>query len=78
MSDGLRFDPDRMILRSGETVRFVIANPTPIDHEFVVGDKVVPRMHADEMAIGMMHDDAHAVSVPAGQTRELIHRTPGC
>ncbi len=73
MTDGLRFDPDRLIVRSGETVRFVIKNPTSIDHEFVIGDAAAQRAHAAEMASGMMHDDAHAVSAPAGETRELIY-----
>ncbi len=71
MTDGLRFDPDRLAVRSGETIRFVIANPSPLDHEFVIGDAVAQQMHAEEMARGMMHDDAHAVFVPAGQRREL-------
>lgn len=73
MADGLRFEPDRLTVHSGETIRFVIANPTPIDHEFVIGDEAAQRKHEDEMANGMMHDDAHAVTVPAGQTRELIY-----
>ncbi len=73
MTEGLRFDPDRLAVRSGETIRFVIANPTPLDHEFVIGDAVAQQMHAEEMARGMMHDDAHAVFVPAGQRRELIY-----
>lgn len=73
MTEALRFDPGRLTVRSGETVRFVITNPTSIDHEFVIGDAAAQRMHAGEMASGMMRDDAHAVSVPAGQTRELIY-----
>lgn len=73
ITDGLRFDPDGLTVRVGETIRFVITNPTPIDHEFVIGDEAAQRMHATEMAGGMMHDDAHAVSVPAGETRELIY-----
>jgi uncharacterized cupredoxin-like copper-binding protein len=73
MTDGLRFDPERMTVVSGESVRFLIANPTTVDHEFVIGDLAEQRMHGEEMASGMMHADAHAISVPAGQTRELIH-----
>ena len=71
MTDGLRFDPNTFSVRSGETIRFAITNPTAIDHDVVLGDEALQEMHAGMMAGGTMQDDAHAVSVPAGQTREL-------
>ena len=47
-------------------------NQTLFDHEFVIGDEMAQRMHAAEMAAASMRDDSHAVSVPAGETRELL------
>ena len=72
MTDDLRYDPSALTVRSGQSVRFAITNPTAIEHEFVVGDEVLQEMHAGMMAGGMMHDDGHSVSVAPGQTRELI------
>jgi uncharacterized cupredoxin-like copper-binding protein len=33
---GLHFDPDDLAVRAGETIRFVINDPTAIDQEFVL------------------------------------------
>lgn len=40
-----RFVPDRVTVRAGERVRFVIRNGDPIDHEFILGDEEVQRIH---------------------------------
>ena len=72
MTDDLRYDPSALTVRSGQTIRFAITNPTAIEHEFVVGDEVLQEVHAEVMVGGMMHDDGHSVAVPSGQTRELI------
>lgn len=42
-----RFMPARFTVRHGATVRFVIANTDPIDHEFILGDDAVQRRHED-------------------------------
>jgi len=39
------FDPDRIKVAPGSTVRFVIHNHDPINHEFIVGDDEVHRRH---------------------------------
>jgi uncharacterized cupredoxin-like copper-binding protein len=39
------FDPDRIKVAPGSTVRFVIHNQDPINHEFIVGDDEVHRRH---------------------------------
>ena len=58
MTDSLRFDPDVFVVAAGETVRFVLDNPTAAAHEFVIGDAEEQEHHAMEMANGMMHDEA--------------------
>lgn len=40
-----RFVPDEIAVAAGERVRFVIRNGDPIDHEFIVGDEHVQRIH---------------------------------
>lgn len=42
-----RFVPDGIVVRAGERVRFVIRNNDPIDHEFIVGDEEVQRIHEE-------------------------------
>jgi uncharacterized cupredoxin-like copper-binding protein len=70
-----RFDPDEIRVEPGETVRFVIRNTDPIDHEFILGDAEVQRVHEDGT-------EAHhtprpgEVSVPAGSTVETTFTFP--
>jgi uncharacterized cupredoxin-like copper-binding protein len=40
-----RFDPTTVSATPGETVRFVIRNLDPIDHEFILGDQAVQDRH---------------------------------
>ena len=40
-----RFEPAPIEVAPGETVRFVVRNDDPIDHEFILGDAAVQRAH---------------------------------
>ncbi len=61
------FDPGRIDAAPGETVRFVIENTDPIDHEFILGDDLVQRIH--ELGTEAVHPPKPGeVSVPAGTT----------
>ena len=52
----------------GETVRFVVHNEDPIDHEFILGDRTVQIAH--EHGTQAYHAPSPGVmTVPAGQTR---------
>jgi uncharacterized cupredoxin-like copper-binding protein len=70
-----RFDPGRVAVEPGETVRFVIRNTDPIDHEFILGDEEIQRVHEEGT-------EAHhaprpgEVSVPAGATVETTVTFP--
>ena len=61
------FEPGDVAVRPGETVRFVLENTDPIDHEFILGDERVQLVHEEGT-------EAHhaprpgEVSVPAGET----------
>jgi uncharacterized cupredoxin-like copper-binding protein len=74
MTDDLRFEPEQVTVQAGETIRFVVENPTALEHEFVIGDEHEQEEHAAEMmGDGMMHDDPNAIAVPAGETRDLVY-----
>ena len=46
MTDAMRFTPDRIELRQGDTVRFVVRNTGKLMHEFVIGTKKELDAHA--------------------------------
>ncbi len=64
-----RFLPARFTVPRGTTLRFVITNTDPIDHEFILGDEAVQRRHetGTEPAHGLVPGE---VSVPAGTRAE--------
>jgi uncharacterized cupredoxin-like copper-binding protein len=63
------FNPDRISVAPGTTVRFVIDNTDPINHEFIVGDDEVQRRH--EAGTEPYHPPRPGeVSVPALTTAE--------
>ena len=70
-----RFDPETIVAEPGQRVRFVIRNTDPIDHEFILGDEEVKRVHEDGT-------EAHhaprpgEVSVPAGETVVTTYTFP--
>ena len=74
MSDAMRFTPDRIEVRQGETVRFIIRNDGQMLHEFVLGTKKELDEHAALMARfpTMEHDEPYMAHVPAGKTGEII------
>ena len=61
------FDPHAIDVEPGQTIRFVIENTDPIDHEFIVGDEGVQLVH--ERGTEAHHPARPGeVSVPAGET----------
>ncbi|TXC65874.1 plastocyanin [Piscinibacter aquaticus] len=74
MGDDMRFTPDRIAVREGETVRFVIRNRGKLMHEFVIGTKRELDEHAALMAKfpDMAHDEPYMAHVPPGRTGEIV------
>jgi uncharacterized cupredoxin-like copper-binding protein len=67
-----RFEPSAIWATPGETVRLVIRNTDPIDHEFILGDRGVQRVH--ELGTEAVHPPKRGeVSVPAGATAETTY-----
>jgi uncharacterized cupredoxin-like copper-binding protein len=73
-TDTLRFAPDQLTVRAGETVAFEISNPGRVPHEFFIGTAAEQQAHEREMAGGApMQDEPGQVDVPAGQTVRLVY-----
>ena len=73
MDDSMRFKPERIEVRQGATIRFVVRNHGQVKHEFVLGTPAELKKHAALMAQfpQMEHDDPNAVSVEPGKTAEF-------
>lgn len=76
MNDEMRFLPDRVTVKKGETVRFVVANKGATKHELVLGTADEIAKHAELMRKfpNMEHDDPNAVAVEPGKTGTLVWR----
>lgn len=67
-----RFVPAVFEVGAGESVRFVVHNTDPIDHEFILGDDSVQTRH--ENGREQHHGEVPGeVSVPAGETRTTTY-----
>lgn len=76
MTDAMRFVPDRLKVRRGETVRFVVRNTGQLKHEFVLGTEAEHREHYAQMKRfpDMEHDEPSMVTVPPGGQGEVVWR----
>ncbi len=74
MTDNMRFTPDRLQVKQGETVRIVLKNDGKMLHEFVLGTKAELDEHAALMVKfpNMEHDEPYMAHVPPGKTGEII------
>lgn len=74
MADNMRFTPDRMEVRLGETIRFRVRNTGKVMHEFVIGTKAENAKHAEWMVKfpNMEHDEPYMAHVPPGKTGEIV------
>jgi uncharacterized cupredoxin-like copper-binding protein len=74
MTDRMRFNPDRIEVREGETIRFVHRNTGKMMHEFVLGTKQDLDEHAALMTKfpGMEHDEPYMAHIAPGKTGEIV------
>jgi uncharacterized cupredoxin-like copper-binding protein len=74
MGDDMRFKPERIEVRQGETVRFRLHNAGKLMHEFVIGTKKELDEHAALMLEhpNMEHDEPYMAHVAAGKTGEIV------
>ncbi len=73
MSDTMRFTPNTLDVKQGETLRIVVKNEGKMLHEFVLGTKAELDAHAALMLKfpDMEHDEPWMAHVPPGQTRSI-------
>ena len=74
MMDSMRFSPDKIEVKQGETVKFVVANEGQVMHEFVIGTKKENDAHAAQMVKfpTMEHDEPYMAHVKPKAKGEII------
>ena len=74
MTDAMRFAPDRLTVRQGETVRLLIRNNGRMLHELVIGTQKELDEHAALMVKfpNMEHDEPYMAHVSPGKTGEIV------
>lgn len=70
------FSPNRIDVKKGEQVRFVITNTGKVQHEFVLASKEDNNKHAALMQKypDMEHDDPNGKTLQPGQKTEMLWR----
>ena len=76
MTDAMRFTPDSIQVKRGETVRFILRNDGRMLHEMVIGTRAVLMEHAALMKKfpDMEHDEPWMAHVAPGTTGEIVWR----
>ena len=74
MTDNMRFTPDKLEVKQGETVKVVLRNNGAVMHEFVLGTKKELDEHAELMVKfpTMEHSEPYMAHVAPGKTGEII------
>jgi len=74
MNDQMRFTPEKIEVRQGETVKFVLRNTGKVMHEFVLGTKKDLDEHAALMMKfpNMEHDEPYMAHVAPGKVGEIV------
>lgn len=74
MSDKMRFIPDSITIKQGETVKFILTNTGNIMHEMVIGTMKELKEHAELMKKfpDMEHEEPHMAHVKPGKTEEIV------
>ena len=74
MNEGMRFVPDHLTVKKGETIRFLAKNRDAIEHEFVLGTAEELMEHSELMKKlpEMEHENPNHVRVAPGQVGEVV------
>lgn len=72
--DNMRYSPDQINVKEGETIRFVVQNTGKLKHEMVLGTRKELMEHAALMQKfpEMEHADANMLSLLPGKTGEIV------
>jgi uncharacterized cupredoxin-like copper-binding protein len=74
MDDSMRYTPDKISVKAGETIRFLVRNSGKIQHEMVIGSMDELKEHAEMMRKmpGMEHDEPNMVTLKRGQRGDIV------
>ncbi|MEQ1773507.1 MAG: cupredoxin family protein [Burkholderiales bacterium] len=74
MSDAMRYTPDSLTVKRGETIRFVVKNNGKIMHELVIGAMNDLKEHAALMKKfpAMEHDEPYMAHVAPGKSEIIV------
>lgn len=74
MDDKMRFTPDTLSFKEGETVRFIVKNQGKLLHEMVIGTRAELDAHAAlmEKFPNMAHDEPYMAHVDPGKQGGLV------
>jgi uncharacterized cupredoxin-like copper-binding protein len=74
MTDKMRFSPEKLEVKQGETIKFVIKNGGKVIHEMVLGTKKDLDEHAAMMVKfpDMEHEEPYMAHVGPGKSGEII------
>ncbi len=74
MTDTMRFSPEKIEVKQGDTLKLVLKNDGKQMHEFVIGTKKELDEHAALMVKfpTMEHSEPYMAHVPPGKTGEII------
>lgn len=72
--DTMKFNPDKIEVKKGETIKFVVINKDKLTHEFMLGELKELKEHAEMMRQmpNMKHAEKNAVTVEPGETKSLL------
>lgn len=74
MADTMRFGPGNLVVKEGETIKFVVTNKGKMMHEMVIGTMTTLKEHGDLMKkhAGMEHDEPYMSHVSPGKKEEMV------
>lgn len=74
MLDSMRFTPQSITVKQGETIKFIVKNSGKVKHEMVLGTEKELKEHNEVMKKNpeMEHADENQITVQPGKSGEII------
>ena len=74
LDDTMRFTPDQIAIKRGETFRFLVRNRGKVMHEMVLGSEEELKAHAELMKKhpGMEHDEPYMAHVAPAKEASMV------
>jgi len=74
MLDSMRFNPQSITVKQGETIKFIVKNSGKVKHEMVLGTEKELKEHYEVMKKNpeMEHADENQITVQPGKSGEIV------